>query len=83
MLIEQDLISLRARVAELESRIDFLYKHLGLADLQDPDMAEAKIIAMLKKGNKIEAIKIYRENYRVDLAEAKHAVDRIESRLGI
>jgi len=46
-------------------------------------MGDAKVIDMLKKGNKIEAIKIYREIYDVGLAEAKQAVDRIEARLGL
>jgi ribosomal protein L7/L12 len=40
-------------------------------------------VEMLKKGNKIEAIKIYREIYNCGLAEAKQAVEGIEARLGL
>jgi len=45
-------------------------------------MEDARVIDMLKKGNKIEAIKIYREIYNCGLAEAKQAVDNLEARLG-
>ena len=82
MTVETEIIALRARVAELESRLDFLYNHLGLAQVKDPGMADTRVVDMLKRGNKIEAIKIYREIYNCGLAEAKQAVDGIEARLG-
>ena len=78
---ESEILALRARIAELESRVDFLYKHLGIAHVRDTGMDDARVIDMLKKGNKIEAIKIYREIYNCGLAEAKQAVEGIESRL--
>ena len=80
---ESEILALRARVAELESRVDFLYNHLGIAHVKDTGIAEARVIEMLKRGSKIEAIKIYREIYDCGLAEAKQAVDRIEVRLGL
>lgn len=79
---ESEILALRARIAELESRVDFLYRHLGIAYVQNTSMGDAGVIDMLKKGNKIEAIKIYREIYNCGLAEAKQAVDAIEVRLG-
>ena len=79
---ESEILALRARVAELETRVDYLYKHLGITFVQDRNMGDARVIDMLKKGNKIEAIKIYREIYNVGLAEAKQAVDSLEARLG-
>jgi len=45
----------------------------------DPTQAvNAKVRELLQRGNKIEAIKIYREAYNVGLAEAKHVIDSIE-----
>jgi ribosomal protein L7/L12 len=82
MTAESEILALRARVAELESRVEFLYKHLGIMHVTDAGMADARVVEMLKRGNKIEAIKIYREVYDCGLAEAKQAVDGIESRLG-
>ena len=83
MTAESEILALRARVAELESRVDFLYKHLGILHVTEAGMADARVVDMLKRGNKIEAIKIYREIYDCGLAEAKQAVDGIEVRLGL
>ena len=83
MTAESEILALRERVAELESRVDFLYNHLGIAHVKDASAAEARVVDMLKRGNKIEAIKIYREIYNCGLAEAKQAVDGIEVRLGL
>ena len=44
----------------------------------DPIM-DAKIRSLLSQRQKIEAVKIYREEYGVGLKEAKDAVDRIEA----
>ena len=82
MTAESEILALRARIAELESRVDFLYNHLGIAHVLDTGMANPRVVEMLKKGNKIEAIKIYREIYNCGLAEAKQAVDGIEAKLG-
>jgi large subunit ribosomal protein L7/L12 len=83
MTAESEILALRARVAELERRVDFLYNHLGIARAKDTGIAEASVVEMLKRGNKIEAIKIYREIYNCGLAEAKQAVDGIELRTGL
>ncbi|MBE0682263.1 MAG: ribosomal protein L7/L12 [Anaerolineales bacterium] len=83
MSTEQDLINLRARVVELENRLDFLYKKLGIEFSDNPNFVDARIIEFLKKGNKLEAIKVYRELTNTGLAEAKNAVENIETRLGL
>jgi ribosomal protein L7/L12 len=43
--------------------------------------ADPQIEALLRAGQKIDAIKLYRQNYDVDLKEAKDAVDAVEARL--
>jgi ribosomal protein L7/L12 len=76
------IIELSMRVAELERKVEFLLGHLHLEYRDqgyDPTMAE--ITELLRRGNKIEAIKIYRERHNVGLAEAKAAIDRIEANL--
>ena len=83
MSVEQELISLRARVAELEDRLDFLFKRLEIEYSDNPKTSDARIIEFLKKGQKIEAIKVYRELTNTSLAEAKQAVERIEVSLGL
>jgi len=50
----------------------------GIMDYDNP-ILEAKIESLLANRQKIEAVKIYREEYGVGLKEAKDAVDRIEA----
>lgn len=83
MSAETEFIALKARVAELEDRIEFLYRHLNIEYVANPQAANAKVVALVKKGSLIEAIKLYREIYNVGLAEAKRAVDQIQAGLGM
>jgi len=45
----------------------------------DNPILESRIRSLLEKKQKINAVKIYREEYGVGLKEAKDAVDRIEA----
>jgi ribosomal protein L7/L12 len=83
MSADSEIIALRARVAGLEARIDFLYHHLNIEFVEDTLQRDAKVIEMIKQGSIIEAIKIYRELYNVGLAEAKKAVDGLQARMGL
>jgi large subunit ribosomal protein L7/L12 len=83
MKAESEILALQARVTDLGRRLDFLYNHLGIPHVRDTGMAEARVVDMLKRGNKIEAIKFYREIHNCGLAEAKQAVEGIEVRLGL
>ena len=74
---QHDFDSLKARVAELEDKLKFLYDRMNI-EYMDEDAVRtvnSKVRALLLKGNKIEAIKAYREIYNVGLAEAKQAID--------
>ena len=80
MVTEADFLLLKSRMNELEDRLKSLYERLGVdyADpLSDP-IRSPKIQEALRRGNKIEAIKIYRELTGVGLAEAKAAIERAE-----
>jgi ribosomal protein L7/L12 len=81
MITESEILGLRSRITELENRLDFLYARLGIAYVTDQPAVDSRIMDALKQGNKIEAIKIYREIYNVGLAEAKRAVENMESKL--
>jgi len=85
MVTETEVQLLRSRVNELEDRLKFLYQRLNI-DYANPNsdpILSPQIQDALRRGNKIEAIKIYRELTGVGLAEAKQAVDNFESRLGL
>ena len=59
------------------ARDEFAKPPEGAMDFDNP-ILEARIRSMLSKRQKIEAVKIYREEYGIGLKEAKDAVDRIE-----
>ena len=80
MVTEAEIQLLRSRVNELEDRLNFLYHRLNIeyADLDSNPALSPQIQDALRRGNKIEAIKIYRELTGVGLAEAKQAIERGE-----
>jgi ribosomal protein L7/L12 len=85
MPTEAEFLALKSRISELEDKLQFLYRRLNI-DYTDPNADPARspqIQEALQRGNKIEAIKIYRELTGVGLAEAKQVIDGIESRLGL
>ncbi len=80
MPTESEFLALKSRVNELEDRLMFLYRRFNI-DYADPNSDPARspqIQDALRRGNKIEAIKLYREMTGVGLAEAKSAMDRAE-----
>jgi ribosomal protein L7/L12 len=85
MPTEAEFLLLQSRVRELEDKLQFLYGRLNI-DYADPNanpVLSPQIQDALRRGNKIEAIKIYRELTGVGLAEAKQAIDGLENRLGL
>ena len=66
------------QAVEVMARNEYMKAPAGVRD-QDNPVLEGKIRSMLAKRQKIEAVKIYREEYGIGLKEAKDAVDRIEA----
>ena len=85
MITEADIQLLKSRINELEDRLNFLYRRLNIeyTDSNSDPIFSPQIQDALRRGNKIEAIRIYREQTGVGLAEAKQAIDGIASRLGL
>lgn len=63
MVTEADILLLKSRINELEDRLNFLYRRLGIeyADPNSDPVHSPQIQDALRRGNKIEAIKNYRE----------------------
>ena len=80
MVSESEILALKARIEELEGRLKFVYRHLNLdfVDNHPDPMLSPQIQDALRRNNKIEAIKIYRELTGAGLAEAKQAIDKAE-----
>ena len=69
----------RYRITMLERKVNFLIKHFGLeAELEaEVPIGFEDVVALIKRGDKIGAVKLYREKTGVGLAEAKKAVDEM------
>lgn len=83
MVTEAEIQLLRSRVSELEDRLNFLYRQLNIeyADPNSDPVLSPQVQDALRRGNKIEAIKIYRELTGVGLTEAKQAIEKLEARM--
>lgn len=89
MVTDQDYQELKWRLVKLEGQVAFLYRHLGVTFAPEASPTDdPRIIAALKKGNLLEAMKIYRELHSnatltISADEAKQAVEEIKGRLGL
>ena len=62
------------RLGRLERKVDLILKHLGL----DPNQGvNSEVRELMKAGQKIQAIKLYREQTGVGLKEAKDYVESL------
>ncbi len=83
-LEQQEIALLKTRVSQLEARLEFIYRHLGVtfvAHTQPGD--DPRVIEALKANNVLEAIKAYRMTTNASLEAAKIAVEEMRGRLGI
>ena len=77
---DNDIVKLSHQIDMLERKVDFILKQLKLEydDSRYDDAMLDSIRRLIADGNKIEAIKVYREQKGVGLVEAKDAVEEIE-----
>ena len=74
-------VRLEARVSQLEAAVQALLARLDIdpaAFMPQQSPLDQAIQDALMRGNKIQAIKLYREQYGVGLKEAKDAIDAME-----
>lgn len=74
-----DVRRLQDRINDLERRVNLLYDRLnmGYSHASNSALLDARVIESIRRGDKIGAIKIYRELTGLDLREAKDAVENI------
>jgi ribosomal protein L7/L12 len=70
---------LHARVYELERLVDHLYRSLSMEKPAASTTVSARVRALARSGNAIEAIKVYREETGCDLRTAKEAVESLRA----
>lgn len=75
-------VELIQRVMELERKVEFLMQELSLMEkyqyYQPSDPVMADVQELVRRGQLIPAIKLYREKTGAGLAEAKTAVERMK-----
>jgi ribosomal protein L7/L12 len=81
MNLESKVEELQGRVATLESQMQVILEHLGVARSPDGDLHD-QLLELMRSNRKIEAIKVYREHTGLGLKEAKDFVEDLERGLG-
>ena len=78
MSLDENVSHLNARVAKLERQVEFLLKHFELDYVDKPGAGVSpRVFEMVQMGDKIGAIKAYREETGVDLKTAKDVIDSL------
>jgi pantothenate kinase-related protein Tda10 len=68
----------QARLRRLETKVDLLLEHAGLANKYKVGVQQ-EVLEALRRGDKIDAIKCYREATGAGPAEAKEKVEAIQA----
>ena len=71
-----------APLSRLEAKVDLLLKNANIK-YDPPANVASDVTEALRRGAKIEAIKLYREQTGVGLKEAKDFVERLQSQTGV
>lgn len=77
MYLEQDVANLRRRVSLLERQIAFLMQAFHVTFEDEGDPVPPEVVELLRRGNKIAAIKAYREATGATLREAKALIESL------
>jgi len=77
--------NLSHRLIQLEGQVAYLYKHLGVEFVPESPAVtdDPRIVELLKRGNKLEAIKLHREIYSSSSQDAIAAINEMQGRLGL
>ncbi|MBI0296940.1 ribosomal protein L7/L12 [Streptomyces sp. PRKS01-29] len=74
-LLESRIQKIQRRADRIERKLDLILGHL---DIQVAEPGLERVVALVREGRKIEAIKVYRQLTDADLKEAKEAVERMD-----
>jgi len=78
---DQQIAELTARLTDLESKVDWLYRNAAYSYAKSdapavvPDGVSAEVLDLVRSGRPIQAIKLYRQQTGVGLEQAKDVID--------
>jgi hypothetical protein len=77
--VDHEIFLLRQRVDRLERQIAFLLEKNDLEYHEEPTAGvPPEILELVRRGEKIKAVKLYRQHTFVGLKEAKEFIDSLE-----
>ena len=77
-MTDTNVLVLAEKVAKLERQVAFLLEKLNMNYVDDPSTAaSAAVLNLVKQGNLIEAMKVYREETGAGLAVAKQFIETL------
>jgi ribosomal protein L7/L12 len=79
-MVERDVNELRARIRQLEHTVAWLESHLGVKapPMSSAPGVSARVVALVRAGNKLAAIREHCEETGASLAESKKLIESIE-----
>jgi ribosomal protein L7/L12 len=77
MHTEQEVYELRQRVEKLERQVAALMQAVGLHDAAESAAMTPEILDLVRRGDKLKAIRLYREATGAPLKAAKAYIDSL------
>jgi hypothetical protein len=76
-----EIDELKARVAELERRVEILFVKTGAIDMEDlgrdTEAPSPEVVALVEAGKVKQAVKLYRDQTGADMAAAMGALGKL------
>jgi hypothetical protein len=80
MSLDREVLELRQQVGKLERQVAFLLDHLGLEYREGPNAGVSpEILGLVRRGDMMGAIRLYREETGFGLKEAKEFIESLET----
>ena len=76
--LDREITEIKARLEKIESRLGFLFRTLGITTQEAPEWkASPELLELVRKGDKIAAIKAFRAETGASLSDAKKFIDSL------
>jgi hypothetical protein len=75
---DTEMEAIKARLERVESQMDFLLRRLGIASKEIPGWnASPEIIELMKRGDKVTAIRAFMDETGASLKDAKNFIESL------
>ena len=76
--LKQEITEIRTRLEKIEAQLGFLFRSLGITSREAPaGRASATVLELVARGDKIAAIKAFREETGASLKDAKEFIESL------